>query len=156
MPQNWVKFLVESVLLAVGMGLVSTAVWAVGALVIRRRRNRRDFGLLAGRFRERAKYAETAADGARELTIEVSGNVLTVRFTLLPLGQNFLEGEIAMSEGFRRSGSGHYYHDKGGPELWGFWTLTVRDKNTLMLHSEYANKSKQIIAEGKVWERIPE
>src|SRR5262249_5302485 len=84
--------------------------------------------------------------------ITVCDNVLEVRLAGLPDGDS-CEGQILMNEQLR--GAGHYWHMKGGKELWGFWDVQVRDPETILVHTTFVKaETLSVVVEGFRWELL--
>jgi hypothetical protein len=142
-------------LVGVLAGVVASAIWWALAWSDRRRRLRRDFGHLAGKYRVTRKLSDLPEPGT--VLITVSGNTLRAhQFEGLPDGDS-ITGEISMNEHLPNTGRGHYAHVKGGKRLWGFWDIQVDDGDTLLVHTTYANyKTHVAVVSGFVWERLQE
>ena len=130
-------------------GLIATAIWVVCDRVRRFVRLRAKFGRYAGSYSVTAK--EEVEPRSERVAITVKGNVLAVRFENLPPGDS-VSGRILMDDQLR--GEGHYWHVKGGAQLWGFWDVQARDDRTLLVHTTFAVSGTDRLAfEGFRWER---
>ena len=90
------------------------------------------------------------------VSITVKGNLLSVEFENLSDGE-LVTGQIAMNEQLPQSGEGLYWHVKDRAQLWGFWDIQVKDKNTILVHTTYTNhKTHTAVVSGFVWSRIPQ
>ena len=135
-------------------GVVAIGTWALLASCRRRWRNHRHFGRLSGRYRITKKVVKEPP--VETASIRVKGSVLMVEYEALPNRDGSVTGEIAMMELFPRSGEGHYSDTRDGKQLWGFWELQVKDDDTLLVHTSYANhKTLALTVEGFVWTRVP-
>lgn len=134
-------------------GVVAALIWALIEAGRRAWRNHKHFARLAGRYSIRPKLdLQSDLGNARFVRIRVSGTILQVRFEGMPEGDS-VEGEIAMSELFPRSGEGHYQHSKAGNPLWGFWKLQVKCPRILLVHHMYVRRDASLITQGFLWER---
>ena len=79
---------------------------------------------------------------------------MSVVFHNLPEGR-LVTGEIAMNEQLIRSGEGQYLDVTDERKLWGFWGVQLKDDDTILVHTSYANaKTHTLVVSGYVWERV--
>jgi signal transduction histidine kinase len=136
--------------LALLVGTVAAAIWSLLVWTYFRQRNRRQFEGLAGTYRMRRKSEDESAVGSL-VTIKVRDRVLSLtsdeNLTLGPL-----VGEVLMSQEIPNHGTGFYNHTAGIG--WGFWELQVKDKDTLLVHTQWTNTSEQLVVTG--WRMVRE
>lgn len=108
-----------------------------------------EFAPLAGMYQVTRKLTDQPEP--ETVSISVKKNFLTVQSH----GGEVYSGEIAMSEQLPASGKGQYQHSKGGTQLWGFWDVQLKDKDTILVHTTYADsQSHTAVVSGYVWKRI--
>jgi hypothetical protein len=136
-------------------GLIGSAIaWTVGRTV-RSKRNRDDFGSLAGEYQVREKQPSEQPDG----TVTISGSGPNLDF-LWTLGNGSeARGRLAMNEQSRVTGSGSYEHRRGANRGWGDLTIQVasRERNSvrLLVDGRYTSqKDRQQVASAWVWETL--
>ncbi|MDX6480663.1 MAG: hypothetical protein QOG85_1173 [Gaiellaceae bacterium] len=140
--------MLDALVVGVAAGIVAAGLWAFGERKLRQRRYEGAFGSLSGEFRVTPKL--TDKPHRETAVINVRDNVLDVRLAGLPDG-DASEGEILMNEQLR--GAGHYWHRKGGADLWGFWDVQVRDDKTILVHTTFV-KDTTVVVEAFRWELI--
>ena len=138
----------DALIVGVVAGVVAAGLWASGERKLRLRRYKKAFGPLSGEFRVTPKLTEKPHP--ERAVIKVRDNVLDVRLVGLPDGDES-KGEILMNDQLR--GAGHYWHLKGGKDLWGFWDVQVRDHKTILVHTTFV-KANTVVVEGFRWELI--
>jgi hypothetical protein len=131
------------------VGLVVSAVWAVGLLALWRARRWVRYHGLHGSYQAMRK-----GTGQTEwlLTIARSGNRLEVA------GQDGerarFRAEIIMSDELPGSGRGHYFREDN-PDAFGFLELQVVNSRRILVHETYADpKSFRSVVSGFVWTKI--
>lgn len=134
-------------------GLIASAV--VGALVWwwRRRRDRKDFGCLAGTYDATEKQPSEKPDG----TVVVTGDGPVLTFVWRFGDGSVADGTLAMNEQSRFIGSGGYEHVRGRNLGWGQVTVIVasRDKGAarLLIDGQYTRQEmRDAVWTAWVWE----
>jgi hypothetical protein len=132
--------------------IASTIAWGISRLY-RLRRNRIDFGRLAGEYRVREKQPSEEADGT--VTLRGNGPVLDLAWTLGDRSE--VRGTVSMNEQSRVSGAGSYDHVRGENYGWGYFSLQVaegeRGPIRLLVDGRFTDqKARQQIAGAWVWE----
>jgi hypothetical protein len=134
-------------------GVVAALIWALIEAGRHAWLNRKHFARPAGRYSIHPKFDRQSDLGnARFAQIRVSGTILQVSFEGMPEGDS-VEGEIAMSESFPRSGERQYQHSKAGVPLWGFRKVQVKSPGILLVHHMYARRDATLVSQGFLWER---
>ena len=138
---------------AIATGLVAAAAWAVLTYAIERLRVESTFRKYAGVYIETRKFPIPGQYHREMLRITVRQNVLRVVFVESP-GRS-IQGEIVMNRQLSTSGEGQYDDVKEQEQLWGFWDVQVKDKNTLLVHTSYASTHDTQALQGYIWRRLP-
>lgn len=134
-------------------GLIASAfAWAIG-LALRLKRNRDDFGSLAGKYSVNEKEPSQRPDG----TVVIDGNGPNLNFVWTFADGTEARGQIAMNEQSRVTGSGSYEHVRDERHGWGDVWLQVgsreRDAVRLLVDGRYTNQEKRLgVASAWVWE----
>jgi hypothetical protein len=131
--------------------IASVLAWAVGR-VLRWRRNRFDFGGLAGAYRVNEKWSEKD-DG----TATVSGTGPLLKFTWTLADGSEVKGTLAMNEQSRVTGAGSYDHVRGNAYGWGHFTFQVAGRKQggvrLLVDGRFTDqRARQEIAGAWLWE----
>src|SRR5205823_755601 len=131
----------------------AAAVWALLVLLARLYGYKRHFAPLSGTYESTRKLANTPEP--ERVVIRAERNVLRVTFENMPSGES-VTGEIAMSQELQRSGRGHYWHDKNGEHLWGFWDVQATPDRALLVHASFAANTDPplLVTSGFVWRRV--
>jgi hypothetical protein len=108
--------------------------------VVRWKRNRDDFGSLAGSYDVNEKEPSDRADG----TVVIEGNGPTLAFVWRLADGSEARGTIAMNEQSRVTGTGSYEHFRDGKLGWGDLWLQVasreRDAVRLLVDGRYTKQ----------------
>ena len=141
------------VLGGVAAGLIgSFLAWAVGR-AIRWRRNRIDFGGLAGEYRVSDKGLSETANGAA--TLSGTGSVLEFAWTLEDGSE--IEGTLAMNEQSRVTGAASYDHVRGSAYGWGDFSFQMAGRERpgvrLLVDGRFTDqRTRQQVAGAWVWD----
>ena len=132
--------------------IASTVAWGVGR-IRRWRRNRDDFGRLAGEYLVSEKQPSERADGT--VTLGGSGPVLDLAWTLKDGSE--VRGMISMNEQSRVTGAGSYDHVRGTNYGWGYFSLqvAVRERGVvrILVDGRFTDqRTRRQIAGAWVWE----
>jgi hypothetical protein len=130
-------------------GVAGIVLWELFRSVRRRWRNRRLIGL----YEITRKQTDQPLD--ERASIKASGSVLTVEHIGLEEDGRSVVGRIAIDERLPQRAEGYYSDTSPTRQLWGFWKLQVKDVDTLLVHTSYANpKTHELVTSGFVWSRI--
>src|SRR5664280_1057423 len=108
-------------------GIAAIGIWAAVAYGRRWWRNRR----LSGLYEIKRKLADQPLN--ERASVKVAGSVLAVEYEGLKDGRSVV-GKFAMDERLPQGGEGYYSDTRPEQQLWGFWKLQIKDRDTLLVH----------------------
>jgi hypothetical protein len=130
-------------------GLIAALIaWAIGR-GLRERRNRRDFGRLAGDYDVTVKL-EGTPEGV--VTLRRRGSNLDLTWVLA--NDTIATGTLAMNEQSRVTGSGSYVHETASGTVGGELHVQVAPPDTLFVDGVYTQQqARETVATAWVWRR---
>jgi hypothetical protein len=49
---------------------------------------------------------------------------------------------------------GQYDDTKDEEQLWGFWDVQIKNHDTFLVHTTYANQQDGLVLQGYIWRRV--